>query len=373
MRQKSVRQGGATEVTATAAARAAVGPRPARVTAGRRAVQVVLVLGGLLALGLLAGGSAEARERPDPGRLSVSVADAASEGAVTGAAARTAVEPPARRVSARDTGPVTRQVVQPVAEQIDPAARQQATQQRAVQMTPAEPGVESAAELTAEPAVPADALASTAPTAPTASAAPTTSTASLSPTASTPARVRDAVVVGAGDTVDRLAGVVRPLAPPLPGLPPLFSVLPLPGGPGGEPDVPGAPSPSVPDSGRDAGTESATPGDAGAEVSAEPAAGHVRSMGTPGSASVVPDGSGAPHAGHAQGSEPMPAPGRAPLGPCGDLARTTVADIQGPRGGDLHAVRSPGGPHTALVRGAGLPATAAPVPGRSGEILEFPG
>ncbi|MFJ7410008.1 hypothetical protein ACIQWZ_04225 [Streptomyces sp. NPDC098077] len=357
-------------MTATAAARAAVDPRPARGTAGRRAVQVVLFLGGLLALGLLAGGSAEARERPDPGRLSVSVADAASEGADTGAAARTAVEPPARRVSARDTGPVTRQVVQPVAEQIDPAARQQAVQQRAVQKAPAEPGVESAAELTAEPAVPADALASAASTA---SAAPTTSTASLAPTASTPARVRDAVVVGAGDTVDRGAGVVRPLAPPLPGLPPLFSVLPLPGGPGGEADVPGAPSPSVPDSGRDAGTESATPGDAGADASAEPTAGHVRSMGTPGSASVVPDGSGAPHAGHAQGSEPMPAPGRAPFGPCGDLARTTVADIQGPRGGDLHAVRSPGGPHTALVRGAGLPATAAPVPGRSGEILEFPG
>lgn len=98
IRQRSVRQGGATEVTATAATRAVVDPRPARGTAGRRAVQAVLFLGGLLALGLLAGGSAEARERPDPGRLSVSVADTASEGAVTGAAARTAVEPSARRV-----------------------------------------------------------------------------------------------------------------------------------------------------------------------------------------------------------------------------------------------------------------------------------
>ncbi|UPT44169.1 hypothetical protein [Streptomyces sp. WAC00303] len=50
-----------------------------------------------------------------------------------------------------------------------------------------------------------------------------------------------------------------------------------------------------------------------------------------------------------------------------------MADVQGPRGGDLHAVRTPGGPYTALVRGAGLPATAAPVSDRSGEILEFPG
>lgn len=87
----------------------------------------------------------------------------------------------------------------------------------------------------------------------------------------------------------------------------------------------------------------------------------------------MPDGSGAPDAGHAQGSEPAPAPGRAPVGPYGDLGRTAVADVQGPRGGDLHAVRTPGGPYTALVRGAGLPATAAPVSDRSGEILEFPG
>ncbi|MGC5529862.1 hypothetical protein [Streptomyces sp. SR-10] len=335
-------------MTATAAARAAVDPRAARGTAGRRAVRVVLFLGGLLALGLFAGGRAEAQERPEPGLLTASVADAAPEGAEPGAAARKAVEPSARRVADQVVRPVARPVAEPVIKQVDRAVRQQSAQPRTVlrapaQEAPAEPVVESAAELAAEPAAPADALA------------------------------RDAVLVGAGDTVDRFAGEMRPLVPSLPVLPPLFSVLPVLPVPGGEPDAPGAPAPSVPDNGRGSGGGVASPGDAGADVSAERAAGRDRGIADPGSAPAVPDGSGAPDAGHAQGSEPAPAPGRAPFGPHGDLVRTAAADVQGPRGGDLHAVRTPGGPYTALVRGAVLPATAAPISDRSGEILEFPG
>lgn len=357
-----VYQGGATEVTATAAARAAVDPRPARGTAGCRAVQVVLFLGGLLALGLLVGGRAEAQERPEPGLLTDSVADAAPESAEPGAAARETVEPSARRMADQ----VVRPVAEPVIQQADRAVRQQSTRQQTAQQqtaqqqtaqqqsaqprtvprasaqkAPAEPVVESAAELAAEPAAPADGFA------------------------------RDAVLVGAGDTVDRVAEEVRPLVPSLPVLPPLFFVLPVLPVPGGEPDAPGAPSPSVPDTGRGAGGGAATPGDAGADASAGRAAGLDRGIAAPGSAPALPDGSGAPDAGHAQGSEP--APGRAPFGPYGDVGRTAVADVQGPRGGDLHAVRTPGGPYTALVRGAGLPATAAPISDRSGEILEFPG
>ncbi|MFD0041808.1 hypothetical protein ACFVIZ_29700 [Streptomyces anulatus] len=341
-------------MTATAAARAAVDPRPARGTAGRRAVQVVLFLGGLLALGFLAGGRAEAQERPEPGLLTASVADAAPESASPGAAARRAVEPSARRVADQVVSPVA----EPVIKQVDRAVPQQSTQQQTAQQqsaqprtiprapaqkAPAEPVVESAAELAAEPAAPADALA------------------------------RDAVLGGAGDTVDRVAGEVRPLVPSLSALPPLFSLLPVLPVPGGEPDAPGAPSPSVPDTGRGAGGGAATPGDAGADASDERAPGRDRGIAGPGSAPALPEGSGAPDAGHAQGSEPAPAPGRAPFGPHGDLVRTAVADVQGPRGGDLHAVRTPGGPYTVLVRGAGLPATAAPRSDRSGEILEFPG
>ncbi|MFB8382965.1 hypothetical protein [Streptomyces rubiginosohelvolus] len=357
-------------MTATAAARAAVDPRPSRGTTGRRAVQVVLFLGGLLALGLLAGGRAEAQERPEPGGLTASVADVVPEDAVRESAvrestvpedlARAAVEPPVRRVADKGVEPLADQVVDPVADQVvepveappvEPVADQaaQPAQARLAQHRPAQP--ETARKATA---------------ALSASAEPATeSVDSVAP-----------VVGGAGDAVDRIAGEVRPLVASLPGLPPLLSVLPELPVPGGDPDAPGAPAPSVPGAGRDA-EGSTTPGDTGADASAEHAAGQDRSAGTPGLAPTVPDRYGTPDAGHAQLSAPTPAlpptRDRGPFAPCGDLVRTVVADAQGPRGGDLHAASVPGGPYAALVRGAGLPATAAPITDRSGEILEFPG
>ncbi|MCA1271491.1 hypothetical protein ACIPQH_04740 [Streptomyces rubiginosohelvolus] len=375
-------------MTATAAARAAVDPRPARGTAGRRAVQVVLFLGGLLALGLLAGGRAEAQERPEPVGLTASVADAVPQEAVRGSAVRegvvpedldrTAVEPPVRRVVDKGVDPVADeadQVVDPVADKadqvvdkgVDPvadqvvepvtapavepvadrAAQHRPVQDRATQHRPAQPATvrKATAALSAEPdAEPVDSVAP--------------------------------VVGGAGDAVDRIAEGVRPLVASLPGLPPLLSVLPELPVPGGDPDAPGAPAPSVPGAGRDAET-STTPGGTGADASAERAAGQDRGAGAPGLAPAVPDRSGMPDAGHAQLSAPTPTlpptRDRGPFAPCGDLVRTVVADAQGPRGGDLHAAPVPGGPYAALVRGAGLPATAAPITDRSGEILEFPG
>ncbi|MFF7010024.1 hypothetical protein ACFY9Y_01480 [Streptomyces fimicarius] len=327
-------------MTTTTAARAAVDPRPARGTAGRRAVQVgllVVFLGGLLALGILAGGRAEAQERPDPGPLTSSVADAVPEDAATEAAAREAAEPSAR--------PVAERAADPVAPAVDRAAERTAHQQTAApQVQQARQGQQAVRESAA------------------------------------PARVRDAVVVATedagdtGDAVERVAGEVRPLVPDLPGLLPLLSVLPV---PGGGSDAPGAPSPSVPGAGRGAEDGTAKPGDAAAGASDESAGREAgRGARAPFSAPetpAVPDGSGTPGAGHVQSPAPTPAQDRAPFGPCGDLARTATADVQGPRGGDLHAVPAPGGPHAALVRGAGLPATAAPIPDRSGEILAFPG
>ncbi|MBV7244773.1 hypothetical protein [Streptomyces sp. MW-W600-10] len=346
-------------MTTTTAARAAVDPRPARGTAGRRAVRVgllVVFLGGLLALGILAGGRAEAQERPDPGPLTSSVADAVPdavpdvvpEGAASETAARKAVEPAieptaepaAEPVLEPATEPVVEPAVDPVATAADRAAEQTADQ-TAQQRAAAQQGQQAVRESTA------------------------------------PTRVRDAAAVGAGDAgdaVERVAGEVRPLVPDLPGLPPLLSVLPV---PGGGPDTPGAPSPSVPGTGRDAGDGTTEPGDAAVDTSdgsAEREAGRGIPAPFSGPATpAAPDGSGTPGAGHVQSPAPTPAQDRAPFDPCGDLARTATADVQGPRGGDLHAVPAPGGPHAALVRGAGLPATAAPIPDRSGEILEFPG
>ncbi|SCE57877.1 hypothetical protein GA0115253_107693 [Streptomyces sp. Termitarium-T10T-6] len=357
-------------MTATAAAHAAVDPRPARGTAGRRAVQVVLFLGGLLALGLLAGGRAEAQERPDPGGLTASVADAVpGADQVVEPGADQLVEPVAEPV----VEPVADQVGEPVAasvvEPVDRAVRHEAAQHRAAQPEPVR-------NATAAPAT----KPVTEPVGPVASA---DSVASADPVASTPVRVRDgrdAVVGGAGEAVDRIAGEARPLVASLPGLPPLLSTLPelpVPGGAPDSPGAPGAPSPSAPDTGRGAEGPT-TPGDTDADAPAERAAGgHDRSIGAPGFTSAGPDRSGTPGAGHAQLTAPTPTfpptQERAPFAPCGDLARTAVADAQGPRGGDLHAASVPGGPYAALVRGAGLPATAAPITDRSGEILEFPG
>ncbi|MGW1090419.1 hypothetical protein ACWD4L_29945 [Streptomyces sp. NPDC002596] len=62
-----------------------------------------------------------------------------------------------------------------------------------------------------------------------------------------------------------------------------------------------------------------------------------------------------------------------PLDPCGGFGGPATAVTHVPRGGDQHAVPFAGGASFGLVRGAGLPATAAPMRDRSGEIVEFPG
>ncbi|MGW1292725.1 hypothetical protein [Streptomyces sp. NPDC002533] len=391
-------------MTATAAARAAVDPRPARGTAGRRAVQVVLFLGGLLALGLLVGGRAEAQERPVPGGLTASVADAVPEGGVRESAdpedfARTAVEPPVRRAVDEVVDPVADEVVQPVAASAvepvaDRAAQHQTAQDRAAQhraeqhqaeqhqAAQDQAALDRAAQYRAEQHRPAQPETVRKATAALTAEPATEPVSSATPVAHAPARVRDArdaVIGGAGGAVDRIAGEVRPLVASLPGLPPLLSVVPvlpeLPV-PGGDPGAPGVPAPSAPGTGRGA-EGSTTPGDTGADASAGRAAGQDRSIGASSLAPAVPERSGTADAGHAQFSAPTPAlpptQDRAPFAPCGDLVRTAAADAQGPRGGDLYAASVPGGPQTALVRGAGLPATAAPITDRSGEILEFPG
>ncbi|MFI7328782.1 hypothetical protein ACIBQ3_29620 [Streptomyces rubiginosohelvolus] len=376
-------------MTATAAAPAAVDPRPAGGTTGRRAVQVVLFLGGLLALGLLAGGRAEAQARPEPGGLTASVADVAPKGAVRESPVRksavpeglasTAVEPPVRRVADKSADPVADeadQVVDPVADQVvEPVADQVVEPVAASGVEPPEaPPVEPVADQAAQPAQPG--LAQHRPAQPETARKATAALSGSAEPATEPVDSVAPVVGGAGDAVDRIAREVRPLVASLPGLPPLLSVLPELPVPGGDPDAPGAPAPSVPGAGRDA-DGSTTPGDTSADASAEHAAGQDRGAGAPDLAPTVPERSGTPDAGHAQLSAPTPAlpptRDRGPFAPCGDLVRTVVADAQGPRGGDLHAASVPGGPYAALVRGAGLPATAAPITDRSGEILEFPG
>jgi hypothetical protein len=68
-----------------------------------------------------------------------------------------------------------------------------------------------------------------------------------------------------------------------------------------------------------------------------------------------------------------PAPERAPLDPRGGSGHPCSTEAHGPRGGEQHAVPFAGGTSFGLIRGAGLPATVAPMRDRSGDILEFPG
>lgn len=66
-------------------------------------------------------------------------------------------------------------------------------------------------------------------------------------------------------------------------------------------------------------------------------------------------------------------PVQAPAGPCGDGVRQAAGDGSAPRSADQHAAAFTDGIRFALVRGATLPATAAPTYDRPHEILEFPG
>ncbi|OEJ40516.1 hypothetical protein AR457_14240 [Streptomyces agglomeratus] len=67
------------------------------------------------------------------------------------------------------------------------------------------------------------------------------------------------------------------------------------------------------------------------------------------------------------------APAPAPSAPCGDGARHSAGDGNSSRPGDKHAAAVAAGARFGLVRGATLPATAAPTHDRPHEVLEFPG
>lgn len=66
-------------------------------------------------------------------------------------------------------------------------------------------------------------------------------------------------------------------------------------------------------------------------------------------------------------------PVQAPAGPCGDGVRQATGDGSSSRSGDQHAAAFADGARFGLVRGATLPATAAPTYDRPHQILEFPG
>ncbi|GHB08076.1 hypothetical protein [Streptomyces chryseus] len=275
----------------------------------RRALRVVLFLGGLLAVGFLWGGQAYAVEAPSPHRTAVATVDAV-----------------ASLAPAASTAP-------------------------AVPTVPAAPAVPAHAHLSPKGAV----------------------REVVEPAAG----VVRGITRPVGELTDRVAehrptlpGIPAPPALPVPDLPvpqaPAMPEVPTPPAGGGA-DSPGEPEQTVRQGSGDrasqaAGQDSGT----GATAPAAVAEQSVYAYRLP-----VPqrhDADGGP--GRAKcGETPVPTPSA----PCGDGVRQSAGDGSSARSGDKHAAALTSAARFGPVRGATLPATAAPTYDRPHEILEFPG
>ncbi|MGW7055975.1 hypothetical protein [Streptomyces sp. NPDC054887] len=296
----------------------------------RRALRVVLFLGGLMALGFLWGGQAHAVETPLP------------------QASAAAVDAPATTAPTAPT-------------------------------VPAVQAVTAVVEASVAPVTAATPVTSGAPVDPVDVRAPRTDAVRevVEPVAEAVRTVTRPV----GEVQDRLPGHL-PAVPGVPALPvpglPAFPGLPeLPG-----PDAPSGPPASTPPTGAAADS----PVDSAASVrigSGDPTSRAAGRGDVTGAVAVAEQGAypygafvrqhdgadGGP--GRAEcGEAPVPAPS----GPCGDGMRQTAGDGNSARSGDRPtAAITSGGARFGLVRGATLPATAAPTYDRPHEILEFPG
>ncbi|WP_393060002.1 hypothetical protein [Streptomyces sp. LN549] len=296
----------------TAVAGAATAPRLRRGAAGRRALQVVLFLGGLLALGLLFGTRAQADQQPD------------------------------------------QQLVQHPEQQL----LQQPAQQQPHQ--PHQP-VRQLRDAAADAVAPA---ASTPPAPPVREVSPVREALPVGEVPSGRVTVRQ-LTRPVGQVVEKTVGAavtgLRDITVALPGERP----LPI-------PSLPSAPeAPAASQAGPAPVSDAPDRGAPGFPAAPRPVTASV-SLITPAPA-VFPASSGpaaAPHREAAADHRPAP---RGPFGPDGGQGRSVPAEVHPPRGGDQHAVPFADGTCFGLVRGAGLPATGAPVRDRSGEILEFPG
>ncbi|MEU8673863.1 hypothetical protein [Streptomyces sp. NPDC048560] len=340
-----------------AVARPADGPRLARGTDGRRALCVVLFLGALFALGLLFGsaGGAHATQRivPEPpdagpvitaggGTAAAGTAAATTAGRVTDRAEE-AVPTTARRV--RDTAP------EPLPEAATSTAGAPSTvtaTARAETRVPRRPAPHEVARAARDAG---DSVQHTAVDTVHASARGT---------------VREITgVLGSVTGTLKSVPVLPHLMPSVPAVPPLPfipDVLPV------QPSVPLAPLQPAPTDPPSAVSSDDGPAPLGCVGHTVTGASDSGSYGSAGGAAATAHGTGPATAQAARQGD-----GRSPVDPCGGAGRTPAAETNTPRGGDQQAAPAAQGPSFGLVRGTGLPATAAPVRDRSGEILEFPG
>lgn len=349
-----------------AAVRSVADPRPVRGPGGRRALQVVLFLGGLLALGLIFGAEAHAAQAPVPSLPAAGTAVAYRAGAQE-KAADAAAEPVAVPKAEASTGLPDASAPAPTHVQVPAAGPSGAPAAE----THARPRAASTAAASTTSASRASAAADAA-----ASATSTTSaTTSVSPDSATSVAVAGArsvvrttrntvrylarpvgeAVEGVGTAVDSAAGVLPDVwALPARLLLPLTAVEPPADGPPGHGSTGAGARAAAPAPRPVCGYTSEA--DQGRNFAAL-----LRDTSASGTHSRVP----APRYG--------PAPERAPLDPRGGFVHPSTTEAHGPRGGEHHAVPFAGGASFGLMRGAGLPATVAPMRARSGDILEFPG
>ncbi|MFF3909123.1 hypothetical protein ACFYZJ_24780 [Streptomyces sp. NPDC001848] len=318
--------------------------RVMRTAAGRRALQVTLVLGGLFALGLLCEGQAHAAD-------GTPIASAAPPAAWTQAGTATADSPSAGRGSPKATAHQGRRA--------------------------ASAGRVSRVGFPVPPSGP-QADAGGTGGAPTSLAPPTTEVVRpvvdgpVRPVVEGPVRpVVEGLVRPVGGTVVRPVGVLVQAVtegradasrqwPPLPSL--LDSPPSLPGRPPGLPGVPvapGLPTPAV----------HTLPAPQGVAEQRETGAYGPRTAGSPG-VTPVPYTRPAPHDVRTEHTHPHRMPYGDPSRVCGDQP---AADAGTPRHGDGHAVVSGHPAPVGLVPGGTAAVTADGTRGRPRDIPEFPG
>ncbi|MGW0550712.1 hypothetical protein [Streptomyces altiplanensis] len=286
-------------------------PRVPRRAGRRRALRVVLFLGGLLALGFLWGGQAHAVETPllphDATAVVAPVLKPELPEPVVGEAAQ------AVREAAEPVAEAVRRAVRPVGELKD-----RVTGHRPA--VPALPVIVAPVPELPVPELPVPELP--------ASEAP-----------------------GPGAPASEAPGSEAP-----------------------EPETPGSEVPAAP--GKSANSAHQDSGDRAPRAGSGPAAHTAALAGSAGGEGGYPYAPDRRHGGtpwSADRAKCGETPVQAPAGPCGDGIRQAAGDGSAPRSGDQHAAAFTDGIRFALVRGATLPATAAPTYDRPHEILEFPG
>ncbi|WP_158827593.1 hypothetical protein [Streptomyces sp. NRRL S-118] len=324
-------------------------PVAAHRTAAARALGIALFLGGLLALGFLCGGRAYAAESPEPAVTREQLQDRQVQ-----ETRHTA--PEAARDTRESAGGTAAHAAQTVRESARSAEWVQPVQPvQPVRSAESAQSVQSAGPVTGPVAesVVRPAAGRVLP--------PVTGTVTT-----VSAAVTGAVVSGAGDVVGGLlqgvAGAVPdPAGHPTP--PGLLPVLP------GASAVAGADAPAeAAGAGTDPRAAAAPQADAHRSAPARTSAAAVRPYaGDGGSGSVRTRGERAPAL-----SAPTPVV-PAPWGGAGGRTPGCAGDGGSPRAADQHAVTAASVPHPGPVRGAGLPATAAPLRDRPHDVLEFPG